>query len=425
MPSLRIASWSVLALLVVAGAVSAHAETWTDLRGNRSVEAKLIGIWGDNVILQLQSGRRVTIKLSGLRSESRIQAKRLQAEIDRSRGRLVEELQLQAAEALAPAPNPLPSPPKAPDYQPPAKDVTVTEFLDQIERAVADGHLVAIYDALPPRYRKDVNDIVKLATEKIDPANWATVFGTAYQLGDLVVTRQRWVFSSPRMQSLPPDQRDNIKGQWLLLAGLLRTGCAADVMDLRKFKTTSFGEWLAEFDKTTSPYLAALFQQTNRPFRQITLEPVSGLSPDSSIEQDPAENPDGEPSSNAEAGAETEAKDDLTATVTIESNGLRSTLTYTKVDGYWVPKTLADSWAERVSAIKKRISDANLGTLLSPYSTILEPIGTLITPLEQAENPKQFHDAMESMLSPTGSRVTTLMTRLRENFDFSAAPPGS
>ncbi len=49
-----------------------------------SVDAKMVGMWGDSVILQLSNGRRVTVKLDDLRSESRIQARELARIVDSS-----------------------------------------------------------------------------------------------------------------------------------------------------------------------------------------------------------------------------------------------------------------------------------------------------------------------------------------------------
>ena len=106
----------LVASVVIPSASTAIAETWTDLRGTHSVEAEMVGMWADNVVLKMSDGRRVTVKLGDLRSESRIQAAALSKAISESRTGRVKELQGQAAAAAAPAPNPLPKPAPAAAY---------------------------------------------------------------------------------------------------------------------------------------------------------------------------------------------------------------------------------------------------------------------------------------------------------------------
>ena len=164
--------FAIVAALSVIGVCAAQAELWTDLRGTRTVEARMIGLWGDSVILELTGGKRVSVKLEDLRSESRIQAQKLANQLKVSRADRVSELQGNAAAASAAAPQPLPTPSPAPSYKPPQANASVSDFINQIDDAITDGHLVAVYDALPPSYRKDVDEVVKLTASQLNQASW-------------------------------------------------------------------------------------------------------------------------------------------------------------------------------------------------------------------------------------------------------------
>lgn len=373
-------SWSTIG--------TARAETWTSLRGTHSVEAKMVGLWDGNVILQLGDGRRVTVKMSDLRSESRIQAEALAKGIDSSRAVRVGELQGQATAAAAPAPDPLPKPPPAPDYVAPKKDATPIEFLEQVDAAIASGHiLLAAFDALPPSYRSDVSEIVKLAADKLEPSTWQALVGTLQTMGDLMVTRQKWFLSSPRIQTLPPEQNRLVEGQVLTLAGLLREGLDPDAMRLEKLKTMDLRQWLAERDQAVAPYAAQLFEQSGpSPSRKITVE----------------------------------SEKDGTAVVTIEKDERPSRVTYTQVEGYWVPKTIADGWAESVESWKKDLSEESGASFLDTYATVIEPISPMLEPLTQAGDAGDFHEAMEELFVSAEATATTIATMLGKSLNLAS-----
>ncbi len=369
----------------------AHGETWTSLRGTHSVDARMVGLWGDNVILELANGRRVTIKLNDLRSESRIQANELAKTLETSRMGRVKELQGQATAAAAPAPNPLPQPPPAPDYTAPSKDSKPEDFLDQLDAAVMDGHIVAIFDALPPSYQKDVNDIVKLAAQKISPSTWQSLVGTAQQVGDVIVTHQRWFLSSPRIQALPPDQIDKIEDQVLTFAGLVREGLSPEATQLETLQSMDFGQWLAERDKVIAPHLAQIFQKAgSSTARQISVD----------------------------------SEKDGTAMVTINQAGVKSNVAYTLVEGHWVPKTIADTWAEKVATWKQELNDAPDGTVLGTYALMLEPIAPMLQPLAQASDEGRFHEEMEAIFVPAETIATTVATMLGKSINLASRGGG-
>lgn len=361
----------VVALAMVPMASTAIAETWTNLRGTHTVQAEMVGMWADNVVLKLSDGRRVTVKLGDLRGESRIQAQALSKEIGSSRSGRVSELQGQAAAAAAPAPNPLPKPPPASAYVAPTANAKAGDFLKQFDDAIYAGHIVAVFDALPPSYRRDVNEIVRLGAQKINPGTWQGLVGTLQQLGDVIVTRQRWFMSSPRIENLPPETQDEIEGHVLAFAGLLREGLAPDAMQLEKLKSMEFGQWLAERDQAVAPHLAQWFKMSGSDsMRTISVDSEKGAA----------------------------------ATVTISQGSQTAKVAFTMVEGYWVPKALADSWATTVESYKQQIAETADGAMLANLGLMIEPISSDLQPLAAATDASRFHAAMESVL-PTAETI--------------------
>ena len=360
------------------------AETWTSLRGTHQVDAKLVGLWGGNVILELSNGRRVSVKLNDLRSESRILAQELARELASSRGERINELKGQATAAAAPAPEPLPVPPPAPPYVAPQPNQSSTNFFAQFDEAIASGHLLAIYDSLPPSYRQDINDLVRTSAQGIDPAAWNNLVGSIQRLGDLIVTRQKWFLSSPRVQALRPEQREMAEGPLLTFAGLLRVGFDTEAMQLDKLQSMDFREWLVERDQAIAPYLAQLFQQIGfDSLREVTVE----------------------------------SEADGVAVASVNVDGSTRKVTYVWVDGYWVPKSLADQWSASVETWKQS-PESNLVASVTAASFVLQAITPALDTLAGASDAGSFHAAMESVFTPAETIVTSVAGLLGKNMNL-------
>jgi hypothetical protein len=356
------------------GISTGRSETWTSLRGTHSVEAKMIGLWGDSVILELSNGRRVSVKLLDLRSESRIQAQQLARKLDNSRSERVDELRGQATAAAAPAPDPLPQPPAPPQYVAPQADQSAADFFDQLDSAIASGHILAIYDSLPPSYRRDIDELVRLSAQRMDFAAWQSTIDSAHQLGDLIVTRQKWFLSSPRIQALPPEQQELAAGPLLSVAGLLRAGLAPDAMQLEKLQSTDFRQWLAERDLAIAPYLAQLF-------RQIGVDSLRQMN--------------------------IESEQNGMAVASFSVNGAPRKVTYVLVEGFWVPKSLADQWPAMV-ANWKQAPQSPLASAISSASMVLQPLQPMLASLASAGDAASFHSEMEAIFAPAETVITTL-----------------
>lgn len=366
-PVARSSRWSrygcsLLAAAIVFGLATqrSQAETWTDLQ-SREIDAKMVGLWNGFVILEMDGNRRVKFPFNELRSDSRIQAEKVWETIKLSRLSRVEELQGQASAAAAPAPNPIPRPPAAPAYQPPLSGGDVAAFLRNLDQQLEAGHVMVIYDSLPPSYRTDINEFVQLAATKINPAAWQAATTGVHQLGDLLVTRQNWFFSNPRVLALPADQYDSIRQRLLLVGGMLREGFHPEKMQLTQLQSTDFGQWLNERDQVIAPYVAGLVDlSTPRQFNVVS-----------------------------------ESADK--AKVKITSGGQEREIEFLNVDGYWVPKSFADSWSERITSLKEAAANAAPGQYM-PEISALVGLQPMLMSLASAGDEGRFHSTMSTTM---------------------------
>ncbi len=357
-------------IAMLASIGSANGETWTNLQGTNSIEAQFIGVWEDSVILQRSDGRRITVKLQSLQAASRIQARNLAKQGAAARAAQIAELKRQADSASAAAPAELPEPPPAPPYTPPQKDAAIGDFIKQVNDALTDGHLRVLFDFRPESYRKDISEIVKLAANKTSPESFQKVIAAPNRLGELIVTRQNWLFSSPRLTNVAADERDQAKAMLLGLGNVLFIGLSDDAIQLKALQTENFSDWLDSWDAKMAPYVAEMIEKSNLDLASLTT---------------------------------VESEGEGTATIATGFGESRTDVEMVLVDGYWVPKETSESWAKEVEQTKKQINESADGKYLETMATTFGMINTMLAPLERASRPDEYHWAFDAILSQPNS----------------------
>jgi hypothetical protein len=382
----RVVIGIVLIAFPLAAARGVQGESWTDLRGTRTIEADLVGLFGDQVVLRMSDGRRVTVKLDQLRAESRIQAKELSDRRASRRSDRIAELRRQANVAAAAAPDPLPEPPPAPDYEPPSDGMSAVETLEYLDRQMFQGgHLLAFYDSLPDEYRDQLDQLVAQASLKIDDATWDAVTGSVYELGDFIVTHQNWIFSHPRLKALGDDAAEQLQEQILSWAGFLRSGFDPDVMPLNDLQTMPLREWLVRWDQATSPYLAELA-------RQEESEPVS-------FEQ-------------------TGERGDVVSVRIEQGEDQSLSLSMIQVDGRWTFQALADQWPKIVESAQESLDEMPDGSIeLDGVAAMLPTmVRTQTQSLRDASDAAEFHAMLDQVLNNVIPSPEVLAAMMPESF---------
>lgn len=324
-----------------------NAETWTSLSGDRSIEAEMVGMWDNQVVLILPSGQRINVPINSFEASSRIQAGKIADRLQREREALTEEIKRIAAIEAAPAPEPIPSPENAPVYSPPSADMGPQEAFDAIAQQIRNGHFVVIYDALPPKYRSQIDELAQLTSNKLEPQGLADSLNQIHRLADLIVTRQNWIRTHHRLHDPASDADDltpigeAFNKLVLPMAGLLRTALLADEVSLDRIRSEGFGRWLHERDEVIAPYLAMLMDSYSSPSMQWSLLKTKD---DTAILEKPIPQ-------------------------TSERNPSRSNssqsrkIALTKVDGYWIPSAIAegfDEWVQQRTEELQAVEDASM-----------------------------------------------------------------
>jgi len=286
----------------------------------------MIGMWEGSVVLRLASGRQVSVPMDGLNAESRIQAKQVAARLEEARRSLSGELQIAAKAEAAPAPEPLPEPPAASAYEPLQPNLEPDQAIAQIQAQLQAGHLIAIYDAMPLSYRNEFDSLVKLVMRKLQPTSWDDSVAQTHRLAELIVTRQNWIRSYPRL--LQPGSETNspnpagevFQNLVLPLASYLRAALTPDQTTTIAIGSSSFGEWLRQRDQASAAYLAALITQY-------------GAEP---------------PTWTVTEGADDQVILQAQGRASSKEGAGMLSVAMKNVDGYWIPASLADGFSDWV-----------------------------------------------------------------------------
>lgn len=246
-PCLFLATWQPSCNLL--------AEEWTDLRGTATIEAELIGIWNDSVILKREDGRQIAVKLSNLNANSRLKAQDLQDQIKKQIDQRVDELTSVATEDSAPAPTELPTLPDAPAYQAPKAGQELRATVDQCIAQLKNGHIREFFDTLPPSHQQRADQLVKMALNKLDQHQWELVRATLYQAMELVITKQRWLFSHPAFADVDELSRNNL----ISFAMWYREWATPENASMTQLTTKPLSETIESLDQSFAPRLYQFF----------------------------------------------------------------------------------------------------------------------------------------------------------------------
>ena len=233
-----------------------------------------------------------------------------------------------------------------PDKQTPESVVGEASAAGSVSRtihALEAGNLTDAYDFLPPRYQSDVDGLIHLFADKVDPEIWSRLVRTMRKGISILRTRKEDFLALDLLRDHP--RADVYRSQWDPTLELLQTVFQAETVELSNLKKTTARSMLS--GKTSAiphwhDFALALGSDLSRQFAGVTVTAVRSRGEEQVI---------------AIRGPDDEQPIEVT---------------YVKHDGHWLPKSLVESWApgiesdrawleklpERMKVVKPRILDA-------------------------------------------------------------------
>jgi hypothetical protein len=211
------------------------------------------------------------------------------------------------------------------------------ETVEHVTQRLAEGHPVALWQALPASYQEDVTGLVHEFAGKMDRNLWNKTFGVVAKLTRLLREKRHLILEHPLVaRHIADSGSTNIDGDWEGFVGvvdLLATSELADLDELAKLDIEAFLSGTGE-----------------RLVRQVAA--ASSLAAEGGV---------GDYAASAESLREVKATvvsaEGDRATVRIEVPGEDPrTEPLVRVEGKWIPATLADGWQSQMAKARESIS---------------------------------------------------------------------
>lgn len=371
---IRLPLYCLLAVSLVPvglGTTAASADQWTSLTGSSTVSGEMIGMWNGRVLLRLDGGRRVSVRMEDLRAESRIQAEKRLVEIQERLQQTRDEIRAIAEEAEAPAPPQASAElPAAPSYDPPQPGADLQSTLVAIGDQTLAGHPRIFYDTLPASHQELVDELLATGLAKINTESFESTRSTLGALAELVLTRQRWLLSHPRFAQLPEAQQAAI----LDAANLVRALAADDVLGLAALRSRPIAESVTAINDAVSSHIYRLVSEYSSSFAMLLPE----------LQIEPA------------------SDESMSVKVVLPVVGTVGSATYTQVEGRWAAGENAEAAANRWKEMQQSIEPIPDGSLRLPAAAepVIAQLDDAVVALQQVTTRQAFHRALDEVLPP-------------------------
>lgn len=243
---------------------------------------------------------------------------------------------------------------QVPDEPVPAPEVgSAAEAFQKTLASFQAGRFDAVYDRLPASHQSDVQNIVRLFAEKMDPEIWSKGFALLTKTANVMREKKAMIFSMDLMKIVP--QADSLKENWDSIVSGIHTVAGSEVADLNSLKLADLKYLLSAGSD--------LIQGLPLPkFDDVIVKTVKS---------------DGE-----------------TETILYrESKGAEpKEVEFVKVDGKWLPKSIATNWTSSIDDLKSRLSSLpdRLQQMKPAAMKQLDSIDAMLGRMQGAMNRDEF-----------------------------------
>jgi hypothetical protein len=245
---------------------------------------------------------------------------------------------------------------------------TVTAFA----AAMKDGRIEQAYDLLPASYQKDVDGVVHEFAGQMDGEIWSAGFGVLSN-GATVLKTKKDLLISMASQPGKEEQVELMKKHWDVLVEGVEKLATSDLAEIQKVKTKPARELMQQ---GVGPLVKALMSMG-------TVRTQDGTTTIADLQQ---------------ITTEVLESSDTTAKVKITTKGKAEpeTVEFAKVEGKWIPKSMADEWAGNIAKAREQIKAIDPDAIAAQKPKVMQFITTangVLDEMNKAETAEQIQQA--------------------------------
>ena len=198
------------------------AESWTDNTGEKTLTAEFVKLEGVQLTLRKADGKEIVIPLNKLDEKSRLKARAMA----KNGGK--------APLAKSTEPVSFPSNP------------TAQEFMDIILRELKNENPMVIWDALPTSKQKQTQEVVKLASSRVEQRTMNLVKKFRSDLLSALRSKKQFVLNSNKIP-IPPDRKDVLIKSYDPLVAMLEAYLPVEWLDASYLQQAELRDVLSSY----------------------------------------------------------------------------------------------------------------------------------------------------------------------------------
>lgn len=374
-------SCSVLLFVLVAGPCFSQLEvdswlestTWTDITGKFKIEATFVRIDNQSVVLKKSDGKEISVPLNKLNEESRKRA----AETAKKRSPASSVSPMKSA---SPVSNTSTASSSSASIAIPS-NLDAEQFVDFLLQHAKEGRMIVLWDAMPTKYQNDLNGIVKLAAEKVDPSLVKPVLNIGSDLVKVLRTKKNFILNTPTVKGVLVDER-LANTCYEPMVDLVEAYLPNELLDQAQLKK---GDLRPILDR----YMTRVAQKAKALEASVPKDsPAYGMVKSANWES---------------FQYDVESSSSNSATLVVKREGSpEQRLELVSIEGRWLPKQMVDGWDKNMGQAKQELGKLTPQAMAQAKQGMQMPmmmIGGAVNGFLQANDQASFDQAVGSVMS--------------------------
>lgn len=246
-------------------------------------------------------------------------------------------------------------------------------MVQDVFKSLDEGHAEVLWDALPSSYQTDIKDVVSLFAQNMDEELYNKGFSVVNKLVDVLQMKKTFILGHPMIMGMTEGKIQD--ETYDAIVKTLQTYTKSDISTLQGVKNLDIRSFL---QKTGSNAVTDLQQLSKLGDEAPPIERFQDIKVEL-IDQS------GDVATLKLTAGEEEPEE----------------VEFTKVEGKWVPKEMADKWPEGIADAKAKMND--LPDQITPEAKTQAMMGmdmalSALGQLEAAQSQEEFNTALGSIM---------------------------
>jgi hypothetical protein len=366
--SLMLATGVATFSLLAPNVFGQKADNWTDSTGEKTVVAEFVKLEGIKLTLRKADGKEIVLPLSKLDDKSRLKARAMAKDAGESVSSSTDSSSSDGSSSGSKSSTKSTEPVAFPS------NPTAQEFMDIVIRELKNDNSVVIWDALPASKQKEVQEVVKLASTRIEQKTLNLIKKFRGELLTTLKSKKQFVLNSKSLP-IPPDQKPILAKSYDSIVGMIEAYIPIEWMDVSYLQNSEVRDMLSSYLDNLASKANALQRSLpdDSPFKAMLMSKPQSASVESL-------------SSNS-------------ANVTFVIPGAPSApVKFVLSEGRWLPEGMVSSWGQAMTQAKGVLETANPKQIHTQVGQALLFANGLLGAISTAETQEEFDERIVELM---------------------------